>query len=151
MTFVLEFIRSGSHIYTTCDELSKTLLVSERIPRTQRPCAATHRRRTSDVEISGPGHRFGHPLLHANAVGQCWMNICCIKAVGYDRHDQYHIGQKQTHPEVCRREDGERHALVLIIEHAGVHRQDETEIEYNAPPYYKMVETSPIGCIQGTL
>ena len=139
------------HVDAAGDELAEALLVRECVAGAQGARAVPHERLAMDVRVLGARLELLDALPQPDAVGQRGGDARRVEAVGDHGHDQHRARQQQAQPEAGRREDGESHAHVRVVDAVRVERQDETEVVDDATPDHKVIETSPVRRVQSTL
>ena len=143
---------ASPHHRTGRYQLTESFLVSERVPGpTERSLAAAGRRMPED-QVAGFRLGLGHDaLFQADAVGKRWTSHGPVKPWRRDGNEENSHREDYSEPERGCAHDVDRCAEVRVVKQLRVERKCEAEVEEDAAPDDKVIETSPVGRVQGTL
>lgn len=133
------------------NQLAKAFLMGERVAGPRRPSAASHRRSASQYQVGRFGLRLRDLLHHPNFLRQRRSSVDLVEPKRQNRQQKNRHAEDESEPEIGRSHDVNRRPKVGVVKKFGVEDERVAKVKENTSPYNKMVEASPVRCIQGTL
>lgn len=136
------------------DQLSEPFLMSKRVTGTaDRPLAPSNGRTASNYSDGRLFLDHSDLLLQANFVSESWACVHLVELLRKNWNQDDDDGQKKSEPEVRRlhQRSGDPCVRVNKCTIRTVEDQREYEVEDDATPNDKVIESSPVVSIQTTL